>query len=397
MAWITPKQDWANLYEPTYGDFNRIEGNIDYIRSQAATFYGIKTFDGLTANSTVVITNTTSGRVETLLKQGAQTNYWNIGLNGSGDYKITTNASGNMDTGEVFGIDKTSRFITMSSPTTISNALAGNALTLSQNTDDYVCANMTSTGALGKNYGLYIKAGSNSTDYALSIVDKDGGSIAKYQTTGITFDKALTISAATSPLLMDGGGGTVNMTLTNSGLSSNNTFIQQNTNPTTSGRVETLLHQDSQTGYWNIGLDSTGNYKLTTNTSGNMSSGVVFEIDKTTREFNFSSNINPTTTPTESVETFTNDGDTFTISTRGLFCITLEITNTAGAIGAMQLILERKINSIWTTHTKVIAASGAVNTDYNGTTIPSTGSNFRIRLYTTNESYTTAKASILKT
>ncbi len=31
MAWITPKLDWANGYVPTYPDFNRIEGNTDYI------------------------------------------------------------------------------------------------------------------------------------------------------------------------------------------------------------------------------------------------------------------------------------------------------------------------------------------------------------------------------
>ncbi len=286
-----------------------------------------------------------------------------------------------MDSGEVFGIDKTSRFITMSSPTTISNALAGNVLTLSQNTDDYVCANMTSTGALGKNYGLYIKAGSNSTDYALSIVDKDGGSIAKYQTTGITFDKALTISAATSPLLMDGGGGTVNMTLTNSGLSSNNTFIQQNTNPTTSGRVETLLHQDSQTGYWNVGLDSTGNYKLTTNTSGNMSSGVVFEIDKTTREFNFSSNINPTTSPTESVTaTLTTNGQTALLP-RGLFKVKLNITGTTGFDDRIELHVESFIDGSWEDLVTGITTVSISPTSYSVPYfIPSTGGDVRIRL-----------------
>ncbi len=45
MSWITPKLDWANGYVPTYPDFNRIEGNIDYLKNEDAYFFGEKTFD----------------------------------------------------------------------------------------------------------------------------------------------------------------------------------------------------------------------------------------------------------------------------------------------------------------------------------------------------------------
>ena len=37
MAWSTPKTDYAGNYSPTPTDFNRIEGNIDYIENDSRT------------------------------------------------------------------------------------------------------------------------------------------------------------------------------------------------------------------------------------------------------------------------------------------------------------------------------------------------------------------------
>lgn len=45
MAWIDPKLDWNESYEPSPNDFVRIEGNIKHLRDEAAEFNGAKTFN----------------------------------------------------------------------------------------------------------------------------------------------------------------------------------------------------------------------------------------------------------------------------------------------------------------------------------------------------------------
>jgi hypothetical protein len=47
ISWITPKEDWIAGDGFGFADTNRIEGNIDYIRNQDATFFGIKKFDNI--------------------------------------------------------------------------------------------------------------------------------------------------------------------------------------------------------------------------------------------------------------------------------------------------------------------------------------------------------------
>ena len=45
MGWITPKVTWTP--EPIYNaDLNRIEGNLEYLREETATFNGLKSFSG---------------------------------------------------------------------------------------------------------------------------------------------------------------------------------------------------------------------------------------------------------------------------------------------------------------------------------------------------------------
>ena len=68
MAYIDPKLDWDEDYEPSPGDMNRIEGNIKNIKSETTTISGVKTFSqeiqapsGVAGNLTGNVTGNLSG------------------------------------------------------------------------------------------------------------------------------------------------------------------------------------------------------------------------------------------------------------------------------------------------------------------------------------------------
>ncbi len=369
-SWITPNESYIAGNGWGFADANAINNNLDYIRNQASTFYGFKTFNGLTANSTVAITNTTSGRVETRLKQGAQTNFWNVGLNSSGNYMITTNANGNMDTGIIMTIDKSTRQVSVFEPFIVNGGSSAISLKMTtsgsglSNTIIQENTNGTTSGRLETRYkqdedvNFWNVGLDSSGDYKIATNangNMDTGVAVMINKSTRNFLINTVVDNGSDKLqlngnaMINGSGLPVSLSITTSGSGFNNSIIQENTSATSSGRVETRLKQATQTNFWNVGLHNSGDYRITTNINGNMDTGIVLSVDKSTRavtvteDLNVSGHINPTTTPTESVTpTITVDGNTEYIP-KGLWNILLYRT---GAI-ATTLTLERLQNGVW--------------------------------------------------
>ena len=71
MAWITPKTDWTSKSYFNFADYNRIIGNIDYLKAYLDTlFYGLKnisTMEEKTAKSLIYAREINA--IETALEQ----------------------------------------------------------------------------------------------------------------------------------------------------------------------------------------------------------------------------------------------------------------------------------------------------------------------------------------
>ncbi len=347
------KNDWANLYEPTYTNFNNIEDNLLYILDEDATFKGNKTFGGLLDIATSTLGSRFLIDVDNVTTDGDVIHKATLNNVGSHLFRVV-NTGVNLDVMSIendqtvlFNRDNNSRY----------------AIDVATGTDGDVIhkATLNNVGShlfRVVNTGVNLDVMSIRNDQTV-LFNRDNNSrfmidVASGTDGEVIHKSTLNNSGKHIFRVVNSGANKDALVIDNDSQVNSNGIFNVNT---TSGGSRFFIDADTETSTGEVVFktlfNNIGFYTFQTVVSGvatdrfqilNNGNATFYNDLTVTEDLNVTGNINPTTTPTESNHSLSVSHTTWDIP-RGTYSAYMTMTGTAS--GSNILYLEEYISGVW--------------------------------------------------